>query len=198
MVFSLHCEFSITRSLAQLMLNLIVYHLRMTIKNLAVTTALTRSPPPWTKESTGFTAVSIDSQRYKHNTRVQAADSTPVAPGPSSSAHKENMMVFSQGRSREDRNLMAATARNYNWDLQSPVRIGTWNITTVWHTGFQVVLACELLHLDIAIAGLTECQITCSERHEVENSTFRISGGSSHHNAVALVLCRVSQRCLKS
>ena len=104
-------------------------------------------------------------------------------PAISQTAAHSPMMVC--GQSREE-----ATRRNRGHILtpKHSVRIGTWNVQTLWDTAKGLKLAQEMNRYGLEILGVTECRYTGSGRTEIGDKVVLYSGRSDglHRDGVAL------------
>jgi len=68
------------------------------------------------------------------------------------------------------------------------MRVATWNVLTLAHTGYSEAIVSELLNYRVSLAGLTETRLVDNGVQYIDSCTLLRSGGSSHINGVALLL----------
>ena len=104
---------------------------------------------------------------------------------PASSQTDANSPMMVCGQSREE-----ATRRNRGHILtpKHSVRIGTWNVQTLWDTAKGLKLAREMDRYGLEILGVSECRYTGSGRTKIGDKTVVYSGRSDgvHRDGVAL------------
>src|SRR5271163_4862510 len=91
-----------------------------------------------------------------------------------------------QTSSGDDRTSMAAPPRTHKsctsnsrnrLDVRTCIRIATWNVLTLNHTGYVSALVCQLKKRRIMLAGITEARLTGDGSVVVEGATVLHSGG---------------------
>src|SRR5271163_4394815 len=104
-----------------------------------------------------------------------------------------------QTSSRDDRASMAAPPRTYKsctsnsrnrLDVRTCLRIATWNVLTLNHTGYVSALVRQLKTRRIELAGITEARLTGNGSAVVEGATVLHSGGIHHVSGVPLFVHR--------
>ena len=73
------------------------------------------------------------------------------------------------------------------------MRVATWNVLTLAHTGYPEAIVSELLNYRVSLAGLTETRLVDNGVQYIDSCTLLHSGGSSHINGLPCYLTRGSQ-----
>ena len=126
-------------------------------------------------------------------TRVKAPDTSFT------SARKRvtdggSVKFSTQNLSREGRRRMQTLSaadshsRPSKVDIRPSMRVATWNVLTLAHTGYPEAIVNELLNYRVSLAGLTETRLVDNGVQYIDSCTLLHSGGSSHINGVALLL----------
>src|SRR5664279_2261353 len=92
---------------------------------------------------------------------------------------------------RDGGRLMKATGaldKNLKPNFRSSIRIATWNVLTLAHTGYPEAVAQQLVKYNISMAGLTEARLVDNGLKRIEDYTMIYSGASDHTKGVALML----------
>jgi len=73
-------------------------------------------------------------------------------------------------------------------DIRQQMRLATWNVLTLAHTGYPEALVNQLAEYRVHLAGLTETRLIGSGTQQIGDHTLIYSGGVTHNNGVALLL----------
>ena len=90
--------------------------------------------------------------------------------------------------------MIRSERRPCKLNLQTSVRLATWNVLTAAHTGYPEAIVKELKRLDVGIAGITEARLKDNGVMHIDGYTLLYSGGTTHAKGVALTLTgRIAQ-----
>ena len=73
---------------------------------------------------------------------------------------------------------------------RQPLRIGTWNVRTLYATGKLYIAIKEAKDMRIDILGLSEIRWTGSGKIQKEEHTIKYSGGDNHTRGVGIMVSK--------
>ena len=128
------------------------------------------------------------------HTQTQTDESAYVAPAAGDLA-EENMMAGWQTQSGPDRRMILGT--------KSSIRLGSWNVRTMFQAGKTEIIIKEMLNYKVEILGLSETRWIGSGEENLSNGIKILYSGHLNQNAnhtqgVALMLSKTAQKSLKS
>lgn len=86
----------------------------------------------------------------------------------------------------------------FNQRKGQPIKIGTWNVRTLYQTGKLHNVVKEMKRLKVNIMGIAETRWTGSGRITTDGNTLIYSGAEEHERGVAILLDKQTSRSLEN